>query len=400
MHSIRHGEGQIHAHLNKHTSAVSVLRLNRDETSVISGGWDKNIYEWDLNTGSVVQNYAGSTGQLSVIAWRPENDTTISASVFSQKYDTNEDEATDKRAAEGDSDMPTKKEDDSDSMGSLFGDDDDEDEEKQGLSSELMDHDVISASIESKDELATEGVGESEAQLLTETLKTNGVKAGDEDKSIKNGEQNDDNNNTNSLGGGTVVVSLNGNGEAENNKEKSSNNVFLSASIDGKSKIWDRRVGKCIADIGLQSNVPPWCTSACWSLDGNSVYFGRRNGVVEEYSIHASLDKPVRTLKLPAGSGPVSCVTPMPNGRHLVCASFDNIRLYDLQQSVAGSSMSQSSSVTSKVPFLIVPGHHGGTISDVVIDHTSKYMITTGGNKGWEGSATEVMLVYEIEKIL
>lgn len=68
----------------------------------------------------------------------------------------------------------------------------------------------------------------------------------------------------------------------------------------------------------------------------------------------------------------------------------------------------------SGVPFRIVAGHHGGTISsireysvhllllladlqtlDTDIDPTGKYMITSSGNRGWFGDTTKVVLVHE-----
>lgn len=85
-------------------------------------------------------------------------------------------------------------------------------------------------------------------------------------------------------------------------------------------------------------------------------------------------------------------------------ASFDNLRLYDLSDQ--GNK--------STVPFLIIPGHHGGVISSICklrpliplllsntyldkdVDATCQYMISTAGNRGWEGMSTEVLLGYEI----
>ena len=70
-------------------------------------------------------------------------------------------------------------------------------------------------------------------------------------------------------------------------------------------------------------------------------------------------------------------------------ASYDILRLYDLQEQAIGSK-------NSAVPFLIVPGHRTGVISQLYIDPTCNYMISTGGNRGWEGATTEVLLGYEI----
>jgi transcriptional activator SPT8 len=101
---------------------------------------------------------------------------------------------------------------------------------------------------------------------------------------------------------------------------QSSPNTFLSAAMDGTVRIWDRRVPNPVARIGNRPGVPPWCMSACWSPDGNMIYAGRRNGTVEEFDVRKARRgwEPERVLKFPAGSGAVSAVKPMANGRHLV----------------------------------------------------------------------------------
>jgi len=98
----------------------------------------------------------------------------------------------------------------------------------------------------------------------------------------------------------------------------SSNSVFLAASIDGMVRIYDRRQDTPISRIQPGKGTPPWCMSACWSSDGNYVYVGRRNGTVEEYSVHKGLREPTRTMRFPQGSGAVSVVRSMPNGRNLI----------------------------------------------------------------------------------
>lgn len=69
-------------------------------------------------------------------------------------------------------------------------------------------------------------------------------------------------------------------------------------------------------------------------------------------------------------------------------ASHDILRLYDLRE--------QDGSRTSAVPYLIIPGHRTGVVSQLYLDPTCSYMISTGGNRGWEGTNTEVLLGYEI----
>ncbi|KAI6300078.1 hypothetical protein MCOR34_009101 [Pyricularia oryzae] len=171
-----------------------------------------------------------------------------------------------------------------------------------------------------------------------------------------------------------------------------SDQVFLSASIDGTLRIWDRRVPRDpVARISTRPGVPPWCMGACWSPDGNWIYAGRRNGTVEEYSIHKARSgwAPERALKLPAGSGAVSAVRAMPNGRHLVVASHDILRLYDLRDSSAFKG--------SSVPFLIVPGPpRAGVIAQLYIDPSARFMVSIAGTRGWDGTSTECLVGYEI----
>ena len=68
-------------------------------------------------------------------------------------------------------------------------------------------------------------------------------------------------------------------------------------------------------------------------------------------------------------------------------ASNDILRLYDL---------TEEQSKHSTVPFLIIPGHRTGTVSQLYLDHACRFLISTGGNRGWEGASTEVLLGYEI----
>ncbi|ORX97130.1 WD40 repeat-like protein [Basidiobolus meristosporus CBS 931.73] len=162
--------------------------------------------------------------------------------------------------------------------------------------------------------------------------------------------------------------------------------ILMTTSIDGTCLFWDLRDPKAIPrKITAPEKCPPWCLSACWSINGNNIYCGRRNGTVDEWDFGTG--KFIRSLKMPSNSGPVSYVACMPNGRHLVCASNDNIRMWNLAMDGAEGKL---------IPFQIIPGHHGGVVSDIQIDETSKYMITTSGNRGWEGTSTNCALFYDI----
>ncbi|OBZ86871.1 Transcription factor SPT8 [Choanephora cucurbitarum] len=183
---------------------------------------------------------------------------------------------------------------------------------------------------------------------------------------------------------------------------KKNPNTLLTTSVDGQCLLWDRREPEQAARrLPLPEKTPPWCLSATWNTDGSKIYIGRRNGTVDEYD-YAS-QKWIQSFRMPANSGPVSCVKSMPNGKHIICASNDNIRIWDttLESNFTvkpdtEQGFHQPSKLSSVIPFHILPGHHGGTISHISIDPTCKYMITTSGNRGWDGVSTNACLFYEI----
>jgi len=95
--------------------------------------------------------------------------------------------------------------------------------------------------------------------------------------------------------------------------------------------LWDRRQDRMIARLELgHKGTPPWCMSvssppfcvfnyqACWSTNGDFIYAGRRNGTVDEYSMHKPTSVPTRTFRFPGNSGQVTSVHAMPNGRNLI----------------------------------------------------------------------------------
>ncbi|PBP24966.1 WD40 repeat-like protein, partial [Diplocarpon rosae] len=400
IYAVRHDEGKRIAYMMKHKSAVSVLTLAQDEKSVLSGSWDKNVFDWDLNTGQIKRAFEGSGGQISAIEIRPASSLPVPEEAGepapkTETFTSNNDKPFTNGSIEvnglahggggQNEDAPGSPADslfgggsDSNSLfgetageeapsGGVFGDDDD-DEFSKAIESNLdnNEHNDTQGDLSMADAPAPPSAPEPQPQPndTTETPQT-------------------DDSHTKEEHSKSVIVAETQDAIA------TSDSTFLAASIDGTMRIWDRRQPNPVARIATRHGVPPWCMAACWSPDGNFVYAGRRNGTVEEFSLHQGLKSPSRTFKFPQGSGAVTAVRAMPNGRHLICASHDILRLYDLKE--------PQSVKHSTVPFLIVPGPpRAGVISALHVDPTCRYMLSAAGNRGWEGSNTEVLIGYEI----
>ncbi|ROV88407.1 hypothetical protein VSDG_09229 [Cytospora chrysosperma] len=327
LHSVRHDEGKTIHVLQEHKNAVSVLQLAPDEKSVLSGSWDKNILDWDLNTGKTTREFKGSGSQVSAIEPRPLSGAPIPP-----------------EAAE---ELPS---------------------------------DTLRTRNETGDVEGTNNLQPPQHTTQPDTERRPSTAQGDTAQPADPPQIQS-----------PSLVFNSSHASAPSDPTQMSDSTFLSASIDGTIRLWDRRMPQPLARIGTRPGVPPWCMGACWSPDGNTIYAGRRNGTVEEFSIHRATSSwaPERTLKFPQGSGAVSAVRTMANGRHLVCASYDILRLYDLKDNRAFKH--------GAVPFLIIPGPpRAGVISQLYIDPTSRFMITAAGTRGWDGSSTEVLIGYEI----
>lgn len=350
LQSVRHDEGKLIHCLRQHTSAISVLDLARDERSVLSGSWDKTIIDWDLDTGKVKRTFQGSGGQVSAIEIRPmsslavpeaSGEVEVTNATFSSDSinkpqlngisNDNDGGGTQENGIRSNTGSPA------DSLfgggndaDSLFGDNDDgeagapsashfpvvdeDDEFSRAIANGIQEQEnqdaegdadtggipqnpnpALTDSVPGPASLPAPGVVDSQATPSI-SFADNGLPKSDE----THPEQNLEN-----------LSSL------DPNAVPSADSVFLSASFDGSLRVWDKRKPTPIATM-LARNVPPWCMNACWSPDGNFIYAGRRNGTVEEYSLHKGLRGVERSFKLPNGSGPVSAVRAMPNGRHLI----------------------------------------------------------------------------------
>lgn len=99
----------------------------------------------------------------------------------------------------------------------------------------------------------------------------------------------------------------------------------------------------------------------------------------------------------------------LPSGRHLLTASQDNVRLWDLERAAGPK---------GKIPpYVVVPGHQGGVISQICefsamnpraslanrarspsdIDPRTQWMITASGNRGWDGTSSENVVIHQIK---
>lgn len=474
LHSVRHDEGKrIHClRENGHTNAVSVLALAPDEKSVLSGGWDKLILDWDLNNGQVMRRFEDRGGQISAIELRPScgapipaeasevvfksetmwdnNSQPTASGVFVNGLDNGQfNEATAAPVDLGHG-SPAHESLFGSPDGSLFGDNetmgagavrgDDDDDFSHDISRDmdmtLQDDVANQGGMDSANDFAMADApsfvseprsspppfppsrGPSHAQSVSAPTRGGAPLTQPENhhSSVPDYQfhsQHPQLNNApppNSLNTDLSppqqfhssqpsqplpsIILTSAPGPPHADSTQTSESTFMSASIDGTIRVWDRRVRDPVARIGTRSGVPPWCMGACWSPDGNWIYAGRRNGTVEEFSLHRARNgwTPERTLKFPQGSGPVTAIRPMVNGRHLVCASHDILRLYDLR---APSAVKHST-----VPFLIIPGPpRAGVISSLYIDSSSRFMISVAGTRGWEGTSTEVLVGYEIESI-
>ncbi|KAL4799676.1 transcription factor [Aspergillus venezuelensis] len=419
LQSIRHDEGKEIALLQQHSSAVSVLSLTSDEKSLLSGSWDKRVFDWDLNTGQTRRVFGSSAGQISAIELRPESSLPIPRDT-SESQQTNGTYSSNNQASAGNSFsfMDTSNDQGDSGAGnpqagspadslfgaadSLFGDADGtngtnafgiEDDDEFGKA-------IANGPLPDADAPGEPDTTTQENGLFDTTFSSHDASGMNFDtpfptQPLDSQPTETPNNQSQPLANGLPhAEELEPPSQAQEPAQESpfettnvTDNTFLAASMDGTIRVWDRRQPTAIARINSR-NSPPWCMNACWSPDGNYIYAGRRNNTVEEYSLHKGLREPERIFKFPQGSGPVTALKAMPNGRHLVCASHDILRLYDLKH--------EQATRHSTVPFLIIPGHRTGTVSQLYVDPACRFLVSTSGNRGWEGGSTEVLLGYEI----
>jgi len=355
LQTLRHDEGKEIALLQQHTSAVSTLNLTSDEESLLSGSWDKRVFDWDLNTGQARRAFGGSARQISSVQIRPESSLPVPKDTIEFRQ-TNGTYASNYAApgtdnfnfmgttqGAGDSGPAENPQAGSpaDSLfggaDSLFGDADggaaDGGEPSGGVFG-VDEDDEFGRAVANGAMADADAPGEIDDEIPAQSNAAHSQGAQNTKSNAHTDAPNEKMEATDfDIPNGPAKPMVNGLAEAEDpatqphapdfsqnipeEQGPAADNTFLAASIDGTIRVWDRRQPDPVARISPY-NAPPWCMNACWSPDGNYIYAGRRNGTVEEYSLHKGLRNVERTFKFPQGSGPVTALKAMPNGRHLV----------------------------------------------------------------------------------
>ncbi|TDL24756.1 WD40 repeat-like protein [Rickenella mellea] len=343
--TVRHEPGRFITSLHGHRGPVSSLSMAHDEKSFFSASWDGDTLNWDLNTGQVIRKFYSHGAQVAIVAVRPlSNWVPPPPQQYSSANETSH------SAALAETNDDTKSEA---SYDPLFD-----------------------------DEPPAEESGSTQAYFPSQTT-------------VQISQTPTQTTSRSSLFPPRGPRLLDPTSYADFSPD-----VLLTASIDGQVVLWDRRVNSPDRGVGrleTSDKTPPWCMSACWSADGGQVYAGRRNGTVDVWDTRqfgrASGGTPrlLKTLRNPISSGAVSCVVAFPDGQHVACASNDNIRLWN-----AG----ESAEVRSGVQFKIIPGHHGGQVSQMIVDPASRFMVSASSNRGWHGDSTKTILVHDIKPVM
>ncbi|KAI6005636.1 WD40 repeat-like protein [Pisolithus albus] len=399
--------GSQRGHINLFTVRHDPGRLIHK--GLFSASWDGEAMQWDLNTGQVVRKFTAHGAQLVAIAVRPLNpltqcfSSTFSAGTAGEwdayppssglRHEIRHERAPSMFSNQNlISNQPTQETDTKSdtSFDPLFDDEPDADGEVDSTSP--MDGGGANQAVDSKKE-NTSVSGHASLAVPDATF----ALPNQQSQQVSRPSQ-------------SSAVAPPKNAPPLLNPESSaafSPDVLMIAAIDGQVMLWDKRVntpGRGVGRLWMSEKTPPWCVSACWSTDGAQVYAGRRNGTVDVWDVRllgcsrpCGTPRLLRSLRNPPSSGVVSCVVPFPDGRHIACASVDNIRLWNAAE--AGET-DGNVKARGGVPFKIIPGHHGGYVSQMLVDPGARFLVSASSNRGWHGDSTRTVFVHDIKPVL
>ncbi|KAK7061505.1 MT-A70-domain-containing protein [Favolaschia claudopus] len=320
----RHEPGRLcHVMTGHHGRPVSALAMDHDEKGFYSAGWDGEAIQWDLNTGQNVRIFTAHGAQLACVAVRPLgfnfaelpkpdlSQLSSSATLIGSNSNTMSGSQTQSQPVDSDAKSDA-------SFDPLFDDEPEPDPNSAKASQFTSDFGKPVA-------LPPRAIAPPKnAPPLLDTATSSGL----------------------------------------------SPDILMTASIDGQVILWDKRTsmpGTGVGRLWMSEKTPPWCLSACWSADGGQIYAGRRNGTIDVWDTRqlgvagpGNVPRILKTLRNPPSSGVVSCVAAFPDGKHIASASVDNLRLWN-----AAEAGEPDVKVRGGVQFKIIPGHHGGYISQM-----------------------------------
>ncbi|KAI9509637.1 WD40 repeat-like protein [Russula earlei] len=391
--TVRHEPGRLFHPMQGHRGPVSALSLQHDERGFFSAGWDGLALQWDLDTGQIARRFVAHGAQLAALAVRPlssdypnippqfsqvKNAPNVSASIEHGRLGR----PSHSNSGEDPSGVPTGRHtlplearapadaDTHSEADSLFGDEPD---------AEGQPDDSLDAAPSAPSQLSVPSAGPAPAPLPA-TLVVPGPKPSPVPAPApKNAPQILD----------------------ASSYATFSQDIIMTAAIDGQVVLWDCRApsstGYGVGRLWMSEKTPPWCLSACWSPNGSQIYAGRRNGTVDVWDVRqlgrsgpADVPRLLKTLRNPPSSRMVSCVVAFPDGRHIACACSDNIRLWNAAE--AGEVDAKG-----RMQFKIIPGHHGGMVSQMLVDPSARFLVSASGNRGWHGEATRTVFVHDIK---
>ncbi|KIM58865.1 hypothetical protein SCLCIDRAFT_1218211 [Scleroderma citrinum Foug A] len=431
--TVRHDPGKLIHVLHGHRGPVSALSIDHDEHGFFSASWDGEATQWDLNTGQVVRKFTAHGAQLVAIAVRPLNPLTqhsfsltssADAAGESDGFPVNSTVINPKMESDGsmtDVDMF--------SISADSGMERTHDYQPSDASAAFANHRTISnrptQDTDTKSDTSFDPLFDDEPDADGEIDDHSPKDGGSANQAVLAPQ------NATAPMSGPVGIAVpdassfnqeikpvarlsQGCGVAppknappllsSDNSATFSPDILMIAAIDGQIMLWDKRVsspGKGVGRMWMSEKTPPWCVSACWSTDGAQVYAGRRNGTVDVWDVRllgcsgpSCTPRLLRSLRNPPSSGVVSCVVPFPDGRHIACASIDNIRLWNAAEA-GGADVNVKS--RGGVPFKVIPGHHGGYVSQMLVDPGGRFLISASSNRGWHGDSTRTVFVHDIK---
>ncbi|KAG6331698.1 hypothetical protein ID866_7389, partial [Astraeus odoratus] len=434
--TVRHDPGKLVHVLAGHRGPVSALSIDHDEKGFFSASWDGEAFQWDLNTGQVVRKFTAHGAQLVAIAVRPLNPLTQSFSWTSSAGIAGESDVypptatTINRKLESDASM---------SDGHTFsisagnGAGEVHHCQQSQTSSTVMNHTPIAnqptQETDAKSDTSFDPLFDDEPDADGQVDDTSLMDGGDANQAVNPQKEgvpmsghvglavpdatpsfpNQQPQQAVRLSQGSAIAPPKNAPPllSPENSATFSPDILMIAAIDGQIMLWDKRVdspGRGVGRMWMSEKTPPWCVSvcihgefcfriffntfsqACWSTDGTHIYAGRRNGTVDVWDVRllgcsgpSCTPRLLKSLRNPPSSGVVSCVVPFPDGRHIACASIDNIRLWNAAE--ARSETDGNVKTRGGVPFKIIPGHHGGYVSQM--HPGAGFLVSASSNRGW-----------------